>query len=220
MNVYLQSDFHDYYDHMFDLDGEIYSRMSITTFTKALQFHNLNSMGLATPHRGLVEYMATFLPKDTMLVIYEKECSHRGEDKFLMPIDDAIHMGHGEKYSSVYLPNWDDVVYASSLRYLRIGSIVFWLKYESDDEWRSNCGYEVNISNVKAPDFLNEFEDFQPFPVFAVDFVECKYGGLLAVDYNTSPGLSGTPVQQHLSPTIVVQEIKTFMETKPVFNWE
>jgi hypothetical protein len=100
-----------------------------------------------------------------------------------------------------------------SRRYLRIGSKVFWLEYRSDDNWRSNCG-TVWIEYARPPRFLMNFVDDEPYPMLAIDFVRREAGLWAAIDYNTSPGLRHTPIEEDISGEEVVALIKEWMA-----NW-
>ncbi len=201
INVSLKSDFHDYYDHMFDIVGQEFKRMSVTDLSRSEAFGKLTAMGLATPAWGPVQSLYSTLPAETLVVVYMDEYAHRSEGKSRMTIEQAI--GHCNKIASVYVPN---IRSAISLRYLRIGERIFWLIYSSQDEWRSNYG-DVSITNGAAPPYLKRFRDAEPMPMLAIDFVKCLYGGWLAIDYNTAPGLRGTPVEDAMSATEVMNEI-------------
>jgi len=209
MNVYLESDFHDYYDHMFDTNGAKFERMSVTDLSRGEAFTKLTNMGLAVPAWGGVSGLNHTFPPETRIVVYIDHFAHRGEDKELMSIREAMARDYSGKTASIYVPNLQPEMPRSD-RYLRIGGRIFWLTYISLDEWQSNRG-NVSITELPPPRFLEDFGDNEPLPMLAIDFVKCMYGGWLAVDYNTAPGLRHTPVEDALNATEVVGEVKKFM---------
>ena len=214
MHVYLESDFHDYYDHMFDTNGAKFERMSVTDLSRGEAFAKLTNMGLAVPAWGAVSGLNNTLPPETPIVVYIDHMAHRSEGKELMSVAEAVAMEYTGKTASIFVPNLSHAA-AMSTRYLRIGDRVFWLTYSSLDEWRSNYG-DVDILELPPPRFLQNFKDREPVPMLAIDFVKCMYGGWLAVDYNTSPGLHHTPVESIMSATEVVAEVKQFMSVKHI----
>lgn len=184
MYLELVSDFHDYYDHMFDKQGANFERMSTTDLSRSDAFGEITRMGLAVPAWGPVHSLYHIFPAETLVVVYTDEYAHRSEGKLRMSVKHALD--HSNKTASIYVPNIEGAS-TMSLRYLRIGGRRFWLTYNSLDEWRSNYG-EVIIIETSAPAYLRGFKDNEPVPMLAIDFVKCMYGGWLAIDYNTSPG--------------------------------
>jgi hypothetical protein len=96
-----------------------------------------------------------------------------------------------------------------SYRYLNIGNRQWKLKYKSDHEFFSNCGdVEITLIEEILYDTLKV-----PFPLkgrnfWAIDFVANDLAGELAVDYNTSPQIGKTPIENILTPTEVVNLLK------------
>ena len=80
-------------------------------------------------------------------------------------------------------------------RFLQIGDQHFWLRYESDDDWRSNCG-DCEIALVAGP--KKGYHKSIHEPLFAIDFVIC--GKQYAIDFNVCPGVSGTGVEREIGP--------------------
>lgn len=214
MKLKLKSDFRDYYDFMFDTTGEIFERMSTTDMSRSEMFLELWGIGLPTPMWGLVNHLSHNLPQETKLILYKNEYAHRGEGKAMTTLRDAL-CKERNTLASLYVPTLRPEQ-PVSYRYLRIGNLVpFWLRYQSDDEWRSNCGSNIEIIEVSPPSYLLSYRDKQSDPLLAIDFVHCLYGGFLAIDYNTSPGLDRTPICKQLTPTQVVGEIKSFLNSVP-----
>jgi DNA-binding Xre family transcriptional regulator len=161
----------------------------------------LTEMGLQTPRWSTAAYMREDYPPSTQVVVYDDVYSHRGEDKRLLPLEQVLH----NPLCSVFIP---PKTRATSIRYLRIGNSVFWLHFASDDKWRSNIGSEVKVTMHKVPEIYAQFRDSVELPMVAIDFVESIEELLAAVDLNTAPGLSGTPIQDILSGEQVVDAIK------------
>jgi hypothetical protein len=215
MMVYLKSDFMDYYDFMFDSTGHIFERMSVTDMSRADALQKLASIGFPTPAWGTVHRLITRFPYSISVVVYEVENAHRGMFKHLLRLDEAMKR-FPNKLASLYVPpSFDDEdEKPSSFRYLRIGAKRFWLQYTSEDDWRSNCGSNVEIKLETPPLHLTDFHDNEHIPLLAIDFVKCCYGGCLAIDYNTSPGLRGTPIEEEMTATQIVEEIRAVLSKK------
>jgi len=204
ISVKLISDFMEPYDHWFDRGGHQYYRMS-THLPRREAHDRLEGMHLNVPYNGTVESMWTlgYASLHTPIVVYLDEYAHSCNGIERMLVKDAMVKGYGGYHASVCIPpsEWHAQKRcrplgdrSTSLRYLRIGSETWWLEYWSKDEWRSNYG-DVDIS--LASSYMNVprgFLDEEPYPMLAADFVKSRYGAWYAVDYNTSPGLRGTPV--------------------------
>ena len=100
VHVYLESDFHDYYDHMFDTAGRKFERMSVTDLSRSEAFVKLMDMGLAVPHWGSVQSLYNKFPAETLVVLYMDEYAHRSEGKLRMGVEHA--MDHSGKTASVW----------------------------------------------------------------------------------------------------------------------
>jgi hypothetical protein len=214
--VKLVSDFHDYYDYMFDLDGIIYERKSINTFVpRQIAFQRLSRMGLKVPKYGAVGDMIRESVEPEFYVVYEDQFLHRSEGKVLRRYSVCDINKYTEKEmsflaSEYILPEMN----ATSYRYLRIGCMVVWLKYKSNDNWRSNFGSEISIIQIPKREEINmQFVESEPYPLFAIDFVKAmRDGEYYAIDYNTSPGLKGTLIEDNVSATNIVQWIKQWFD--------
>lgn len=206
MKVSLKSDFRDYYDYMFDRSGVLYERMSETELSRREAFGKMLSMGLNIPPVGTPVVFDEFgfsklAPK---LVIYHDQYRHRGEGKSLVSWTEGYEV-YSDKFASIYV--CDEHMPATSYRYLRIGNTVVFLKYTSLNDWRSNCG-DVQISQEYS--LWRDVQDNDPreTPLLAIDFVKSKHDIPFALDWNTSPGLKGTPMQELISASDIVRNIK------------
>lgn len=235
MQLRLVSDFRDYYDHWFDLDGEPFERMATGGMSRPEMLAYLDALGIPTPHHCIAGNMRTQIDDhdldlggrtyrvtgygDTLkVVVYTDDRAHRGEGKRLMTAREAV-----ENYSQAYCSVYQDVPEAAgeSVRYLRVGRRAFVYTYRSADDWRSNCG-EVEIGQPKTfPSSSRHYfwhGDPQriPYPLWAIDFVRRQRAGVepatmphyVAVDFNLAPGLKGTGIEDILSAREVVDLLK------------
>lgn len=215
MKLQLKTDFHDYYDHWFDREGQVFERMSRSGMSRREMFNFLENIGVKTPPYGTPGQVFNSLSDDEKeleklaqenhinlidVVVYLDENAHRGEGKILMPLIKAIKE-YPDTFCSQYFPSLR--FGAISLRYLQIGDKIFWLRYASND-WRSNYG-DVNIEVL-----AQEKDGFHPridLPLFAVDFVY-GFDRLYAIDFNVAPGIKGTGVEDILPAKEAVVAIK------------
>lgn len=211
MKLQLKSNFIDYYDHQFDLTGLVFSRMNNGGMNRGRMFGFMRHNGINVPIYGLVQHLKTasyFSNEDQKVVVYLNENVHCGEGKELITLKEAV-----KKYPyhlcTEYLEEENNVFrYGISYRHLQIGNRAFWLRYVSYNDWRSNCG-DGDI------DFLEEVEPIIlsiDHLLFAIDFVKSN-GQYYAIDFNASPGIKGTGVENILSPKDVVDLIKQKQET-------
>lgn len=201
--VKLLSDFVDYYDHWFDLEGEVFRRVSSDGMGRREMLEYLASLGLKTPPSGTVQELwdgyDDFDRQFLSVVIYLDERAHRGEGKVRLPMTEAVQK-YPEHFATLYIPSTP--LGAVSWRYLQVGDKVFWLEYASAD-WRSNYG-EVEIRVL-----AQEKDGYHPqvnLPLFAVDFVVAEK--LYAVDFNIAPQIKGTGVEEVLSAREAAESIK------------
>lgn len=229
MALRLQSNFIDYYDHQFagsyQQDAPYFSRMSRASLHRKDMFALLQSRGLTTPLHGTVrelhahhlnalqqqgykdETLASMLEM-SQLVVYTDPYAHAGEGKVLLSVTAALAQ-HPDTYGSEYLPQ-NGAGTGVSLRYLRIGRRQFWLRYTSEDDWRSNAGtVAIELLCEEAPKPVSEAKH-SPEPLLAVDFIIGPNRTLVAVDHNTAPQLRGTGIEARLSTKDVVDEIATW----------
>lgn len=219
LKLQLKTDFHDYYDHWFDREGQIFERMSHSGMSRREMFDFFEQIGLKTPPHGTPEQIFNtlseqdkeaedFAQKHDMnffhVVVYLDETAHRGEGKILVPLIEAIQK-YPNAFCSLYYPTL--LLGSTSLRYLQIGDKVFWLQYTSDD-WRSNYG------NVKIKVLSHEKDKFHSkinLPLFAVDFI---FGPnfIWAIDFNIAPEVKGIGVENILPAKEAVAAIKRWYQ--------
>lgn len=199
----LQTDYLDYYDHWFDLDGEVFRRVSSDGMNRREMLEYLSSLGLRTPPFGAVrelwEREDDFRRQFWDVIVYLNERAHRGEGKVKLPMAEAVQR-YPEHFASLYIPSTPQR--AISWRYLQIGDKIFWLEYASAD-WRSNYG-EVEIKVLSR-----ERDGYHPkihFPLFAIDFILADH--LYAVDFNIAPQIRGTGVEELLPAREAAESIK------------
>lgn len=186
-------------------------------------FSYLDNIGLSTPLHGSVEHLyprildrvfphdpsmrSLYAKQVAMVVVYTDPMAHCGEGKQLMPLADALDQ-YPNHYASEYVPSQKSGC-GLSLRYLRVGTRFFWLRYSSDD-WRSNCGtVQIDVISELNPLLISD-QVASLHPIFAIDFV--PGGKLFAVDFNIAPGLRGTGLENLIAPKDVYNEIENWFE--------
>ncbi len=216
MKVQLKSDFNDYYDHCFDLEGILFERYSRQGRGRRAALEFLSAIGVKTPPYGTPQEVRNqtdprLLERELLLqqdskyllsvVVYLDENAHRGEGKVLMPLYQAL-VKYPHYLCSLFIPPLPGK--SISRRYLQVGRKAFWLRYTSRDDWRSNCG-NVEIEMIKQ-----EEDAYHPqihYPLFSIDYI-ANTEELLAVDLNVSPQLKGTGIEEILSGQEVVHLIR------------
>jgi hypothetical protein len=197
----LVSDYHDYFDFAFDREGELFIRYSRDMLNREDAFRLMRLAGVSTVANGYV--------KD-LLKVFNKEA-------FVIYLDDKAHAANGKivvrgEERQMFKDYYASIVYGKpsvSYRYLNIGNRQWKLEYKSDHEFFSNCGdVEITLIEEILYDTLKV-----PFPLkgrnfWAIDFVANDLAGELAVDYNTSPQIGKTPIENILTPTEVVNLLK------------
>lgn len=204
--IRLISNFIDYYDHYFDLQGEVFRRMTNEGMDRKEMIEFLKKHGLITPPCGIVREMQYhgLIRDDVYVVVHTDIHSHRGENKFLMLYKEALEK-HPDAFMVLYVSSFTGV----SWRYLRVGDRSFMLRYKSED-WRSNWDTsEIVIEQEDASDIEIDIDA----PLFAIDFVKnVKPDGnpvMVAIDYNIAPQIKGTGVEELLEASIVADAIKS-----------
>jgi len=217
MRTKLNTDFREHYDFQFDPYLEdsrdlTFHRMSRTTLDKSQQLLLLQTLGLAVPPFGTVEelYRQTIrmFGRDSKhildwigqqyVVVYTDPLAHAGTGKVRCSFDQALQTNSMD-FSTLWLGPG-----SISYRFLQIGERAFWLKYESPSSWRSNVG-DVRITILEEGQSMS-IEEI-PYALFAIDFIPSIEYGFLALDFNTSPGITGTGMENILSPTQIYDHI-------------
>lgn len=192
----LVSDFNNFYDAWFDLEGPALYRLTNSGLDKRNQFKFMESIGLKCPRHGLVKDM-DFLSLDDSVVAYWDEMAHAGDGKEKYTYSHAL-----KYYPNLYCSEFVQGHPGCSERYLFIGNRCFRYSYRSED-WRSNVD-----STISEPDEVFGYELRKTFnnPLCAFDFV-----GWLAIDFNIAPGLNGFGLEKLISGLEVVKELKKFI---------
>lgn len=205
VKIKLLSDFVDYYDHWFDLEGITFNRFSYSGMKRSEALRYLSSLGLMVPTFGKVRDLPRLIDgyfhQLTDVVVYLDETAHKGEGKVKMPLSEAL-----EKYPDHLATEYIQVLpaFAScSWRYLQVGDKRFWLQYFSRNDWRSNCGeVEIKVLSKEKDGYCPSIK----YPLFAVDFLPA--GHLYAVDFNISPQIRGTGIEDILPSREAAEAIK------------
>lgn len=213
----LVTDFYDYYDHWFNNNSKkekIFKRLSNDkTFSRKEMFEYLNSNNIRTVHYGLVKDIAKEYRADRRVlvevVVYIDEYAHKGEGKCKMPLNVANCLYPNHLCSRYYFN------YSTSYRHLQIGNKAFWLCYmnKNRSDWRSNYGDAF----IKILETDKNTYSLKKYPLFAIDFLEIfdketEYCSktYVAMDFNISPQIRGTGIEDILSAKKVFDYIKDF----------
>lgn len=214
--VALQSDFRDYYDHWFATKSDIvFERYTRAKTTRQADFSLLQEMGLVTPTCGTVselwQTLCTQMPEVNQrelanvfqVVVYVDPYAHAGEGKLLCTYEQALEE-YTNAFASEYIPaNVNG--FGTSFRYLRVGLRQFWLRYTSQDDWRSNAG-EVAIKLIceEAP-----AEKCGKAPLYAIDFIYVS-SRFIALDYNPAPCIKGTGIEDAVQGLDVYKQLVAY----------
>ena len=231
----LKSDFRDYYDHQFDIippgfneEEEVvqFFRTSQGGLPKDEQLGLLYSAGFNVPKYGLVKDLVQSYRPD-YVVVYTDLYAHQGQGKILYPVYKALQE-KPDALATVFIPtSYDELVHAKSIRYLFIGNRVYTLDYEGIGSWMSNNAGETRIT-LRSPDFTNrdyfgyelgldlDLDNFSRYPLFAVDCVKhYATGEEYAIDFNSAPGLKGTPIEDLVPSREIVDALIAFTTSNP-----
>jgi hypothetical protein len=224
MKIKLISDFVDYYDHHFCMSFQqpqaVYVRRSIQGLPRPEIFQYLEQSGYWTPINDYLPNIFQKMGRDIesiltkQIVVYLDQNKHQGIDKIKMSVQEAMQPKYFGFYASEYI---NSSILPISYRKLVIGKRSFLLKYRSNHEWKSNCG-DVYIDVLKE---LECEENYSYVPIYAIDFVETNsqihtpfsnddLNELYAVDFNISPQLDKTGIEEIVSPKQVYKEIVDF----------
>ena len=220
MQIKLDSDFQDFYDHWFALSHVpfdcIFTRRSDSGMSRPEMFNLFEQVGFSTPKYGIVRdifddvkatHPSGILSSDLMqVVVHLDNYTHRGENKVKCSLMEAMQ-SYPDCFATEFIAN-DAEETGFSIRYLRIGHRQFWLQYRSDD-WRSNVG-NVDVRVAGEDDHLpeNKRRRFMPeAPLLALDFLAVDRQ-LVPIDLNVAPGLQRTGVENWISAKEVFNQIQ------------
>jgi hypothetical protein len=204
MKLKLISDFWDYYDHWFDIDGQPFYRKSRSGMDRIEMFEFLVEHKIPTVPNGYLNDMMKKYELNQEIVVYEDLDAHRAEGKIKMTIKDALKK-YGNVYCSLYIPDNPGL----STRHLRIGDKNCCLIYQSKD-WRSNYSdVEIKVMGVWEG---SNYETNIEYPLYAIDYVKDNNKGLLAVDFNIAPQIKCTGIEDIIPAKEIVEQIKNKLE--------
>lgn len=222
MKLKLLSNWLDFYDHEFDLEGPTFKRLTNSGPDRRQMFQIFAENNIKTPMNGSVAaveqtlrnywfknvpdlYRSKLINNDINVMIYFDEMAHCTKGKNVHSLESALK-SFPNKYCSLYMPS-SDRFSTNSYRYLQIGTKAFWLSYRSDDEYFSNKDGEI----IGSPATTSPLVGFEKYPLLAIDFV-CSGHELYAIDLNIAPGMKDTGIEKILSPKMVVDEIKNTLQ--------
>lgn len=97
---------------------------------------------------------------------------------------------------------------------------MWWLSYESKGSWQSNHAEEVEVKvlsetlnrDAYAREGEHDFSLLESYPIFAIDFVySLARRQLMAIDFNSAPGLKHTGMDQILGAKACFDLIHEFV---------
>ena len=222
MQIKLQSDFRDFYDHWFcgshQEPDAVLRRMSEGGMSRPDMFKVFEQHGLIPPKHGIVRELVPALQKEygdpagrlnniMEVVVYLQPRAHRGEGKIKCSWQYALDF-YPNKFAAKFIPATQAGV-GMSLRYLRVGTRQFWLKYTSANDWRSNCG-DVSVELLSRQTDLEEPPKLLPeHPLLAVDLLPIVRK-VYAIDLNTAPGIKGTALEDQFSGKWIFEGIRSY----------
>jgi hypothetical protein len=218
MRISLKSDFHDYYDYHFDSvipdkPSVTMERMQVGGLKRSEMFPFMERLGLRVPKYGIAREIGE--EKIIWCIVHTDEMAHTGEGKFRY-LSSRIPEEHLDLFAVQYVYRKDiDKKYwfsGQSFRWLRVGECNFFLRYFSGEDWRSNVGENVKIDIVGNPGIDLKLISKVNRPLYAVDFVMDRYGALFAIDYNSAPGVKGTPIEEMIPAGDFVGIIRRWYE--------
>lgn len=234
MKIHLKSDFRDYYDHAFcgswETPDAVFERLSTGGLARPAMLAALAEAGLRVPRHGPVRELVPQMKADwgdaelaaqmagiLDVVVHVDERAHAGAGKVKLSWAEAL-AHYPEAFAVEFLPTVPGPG-SVSLRHLRVGRRQFWLRYTSDDDWRSNCGEgAVSLLCEEAPRPMEEVApQLRSSPLVAVDFLQIG-SQIYAIDLNVAPGLAGTGIEEHLAPAEVLAEIEAWLKNQPTYS--
>jgi hypothetical protein len=226
MKIALNSDFRDFYDHWFSLSEEAdytLNRTMVDGILKRDQFKLLEQLGFNTPLHGTPDVLEKQLAEEkTHVVLYCDELAHAGEGKYLHLGNKNFSKHKRYTYASAQIRTDRKADKGcQSTRLLFIGYRKFILCYTSNHSWMSNEGkVSIEFIDEERPRNLTDKWAFtKKWPILAIDYVvEKDTGKDFAIDFNSAPGLSGTPIEEMFSGLEVYQMIEEFVEKEGLTN--
>jgi hypothetical protein len=217
IEVCLSSNYADYYDSAFHPSGVEFNRNRKRQFQpRSSVFRFLQSLGLRVPIFGTSTEVLRSITQEWMLS--RVDVAPGSAESVLPDFCDLIsyspsaHMLSGpmaavsvEEDCSEFLASEGPgcVVW----RYVQVGGRRFWMEMRSLDSWHSRRGdCTVKLLSEDTPGFYPGV----PLPIFTIDFIPGRH--LYAINFDASPELAGSPVEDVLSPDEVVSEIGSAIE--------
>lgn len=230
MKIKIESNFRDYYDHAFcgsyETPDAIFQRDSTGGMSRPAMMTTFQSVGIQTPRHGLVQDLVPALearyadyPAELrqmmQVVVHVDEQAHAGEGKLALSYAEALAQ-YPKQFAVEFLPTAN--VGSVSYRYLRIGLRTFLLRYNSLDDWRSNCG-ETHIEYLGGTGRIDPETTlfFDLSPMIAIDYVQLGKT-FLALDLNIAPGLKGTGIEKAMPPAAIFETVAEWFSIKRPMN--
>jgi hypothetical protein len=208
--VILRSNFTDYYDGFFDSPNSVsplvFERFTNRGMNRSEILGFLSRNGFSVPKHGKLKDIGKWAPhlRDSQLVVlYLDEESHRGENKQLMTVADALN-----SYPACLAAEFVGTSKESGhgLRLVQVGLKYFWIDLQSDD-WRASSGNVTTFIKKHGSGLQSTLF----FPLWAIDFVPVNLSGneiLYAVDFSAAPIVGEYGMDEILDAETAAREIK------------
>ncbi|MDD2748977.1 hypothetical protein A6M23_10445 [Acidithiobacillus thiooxidans] len=194
---------------------------------RSAMFTAFELAGLLTPRHGLVRDLVPVLRAEYVnypeelwqmmqVVVHIDGQAHAGEGKLALSYAEAL-AEYPKQFVVEFLPTAN--IGSVSYRYLRIGLRTFFLRSNSLDDWRSNCG-DTRIEYLGSTGSINPETTlfFDLSPMIAIDYVQLGKT-FLALDLNIAPGLEGTGVDKAMPPVAIFETVAEWFSVKrPSFS--
>jgi hypothetical protein len=209
MKLSLVSDFKDFYDDCFDSEGDVFTRNKSSNLTKPEIFQYLKScLKLNVPVHGICNEMHRYFDNDNLVIVYSSFDKTKIDGRHLVKFSDAIKF-HPDKFIVEYLKGSMPSFVTKSFS---IGKRMWTVTCKSDDYWRSNVG---NVQMNVESEVFDQTRVPSKMPLFCIDFIR-DFDTYYAIDFDCSPTLNGSGLEQMLEPEIVVELIREkYFKCKP-----
>ena len=193
----LLSDFTDYYDTVFDGEGEELKRydnrgtsfpVSMWEIIRLLNIHN------TVPLYGYPYSLFEDLKQDSKVIVYTHPYYKHTKEVTLEEADrDFPNCLTVQK-----VENNDNRILC--YRLLHIGRHILWLHYSID----GTCGISKPLTKN------DEKDEYSCFKMYSIDYIKNKQDNCIyAINLDTSPLLKGSPVEQLLKAEDIIELLKS-----------
>lgn len=198
--IKLTSDFSDYYDSAFMVNGDMeYRRMQSECMTRGkalgwLKLHNIPTIE--------TKPVKEFNRSTEKIVVYTNTKLHRGKGKVICSYQEAID-NYPNYLGAPYIEGTDGLC----LKFLQVGSRRFRIMSKNPDyESTLNNGVITSIEELKP-----EFNYSISIPIFSIDYIP-RNNSMVAIDFNEVQPLEYLGFSKIMTPGDIRNEVEKFMK--------